>query len=452
MFIANLLNRFIKTGEQRSARIKKNILFSLVIRCLSVTISFLIVSLAIDYVNSVQYGIWLTLTSIMSWFTYFDFGMGNGLRNKLSTAAATEDYAQAKKYISTTYAIFAIISAVFFTLFFLVNPYINWNSVLNIPSTSGTDVHAALLMLSATLCVQFVTQLINVVLNAMHEPAKAELITFLGQAGMLLLLFVLKWTMPGDLTVLILALNIVPLVVSIVASFIFFGGSYKSIAPSFKFIDFSYFKNILNLGGTFFLIQIGSLLLFQTDNIVLARVLGPEAVTRFNVTYKLYYVIIIVFSIIASPFWSAFTEAYVKEDFKWIRNSVKKLREAWLLTSCIVMPAFFFIAKYLFRLFFPDALDINTALSLSMACYVIASTCLQFHSYFLFGVGKLRVLLILYLVVTISNIPSAIFLAKYMGVEGVVLANSISLAIMSVTMWVQTDMIMSKKASGIWNR
>ena len=451
MFVVNALNRFIKSGEQRSVRIKKNIIISFLVRSLSVAINLVIVSLAINYVDPVQYGIWLTLTSIISWFTYFDFGMGNGLRNRLATALAFKEYDKAKKYVSTTYAVFIIIAISVFVLFYFVNPYINWNNILNIPSTVDENIHLVLLALLGSLCIQFVLQLINTVLNSVHESAKAEIITLLGQVGMLITLLVLKYTVKGGLSILIVALNIAPLATIFLASLLLYNGRHKLIGPSLKSVDFSYARSILNIGGAFFVIQLGSMVLYQTDNIIITRVLGPEAVTKFNITYKLYYVIFIAFSIITSPYWSAFTDAYAKKDYQWINKSVKRLRKVWLFISFVIVPVFFVLAKFIFKILFPDVSGITSSLSLSMAVYVICSSCLSFTCSLLYGIGKLRVLLILYVLVTITNVPLGIVMGKWMGIEGVVIANIIIFVFMNIVLWIQTNKILGHKASGIWN-
>jgi O-antigen/teichoic acid export membrane protein len=447
----NSLNRFIKSGEKRSARLKKNIINSFLIRSLSVSINLLIVSLSLKYVDPIQYGIWLTLTSIISWFTYFDFGMGNGLRNKLATAIAFEEYDKAKKYVSTTYAIFTIIAISVFVLFCFVNPYIDWTHILNIPSTVGDDIHLVLMVLLGSLCIQFVVQLINTVLNSLQETARAEFITLLGQVGMLITLIILKYTVNGSLKILIIALNIAPLTIVFLASLLHYNRKHNLIAPSIKSIDFSYAKSILNVGGAFFLIQIGSLILFQTDNIIITRILGPEAVTKFNVTYKLYSIIIVVFSIIAAPYWSAFTEAWAKKDYQWINRSIKRLREVWMFTSFVIVPVFFALAKFLFKIWLPENIVINLSLSVSMAVYVICSTCLSFNCYFLYGISKLRVLLILYVLVTVTNVPLGIVMGKLLGIEGVILANVIAFILMNIVLWIQTNKILHQKAIGIWN-
>ena len=451
MFFAASIEKFIKGGDKRSVRLKKNIVTSFLIKGLSIAINFSIVPLTIDYVDSVQYGIWLTLTSIISWFTFFDFGMGNGLRNQLAKAVALNEYNKAQKYISTTYVVFGIIALSVFLLFFLVNPFINWNRFLNIPVVVDEDLHWILLLVLGCFCIQFVLQLLNTVLVALQEPAKADFITLLGQIGLLITLLIFKNNVKGSLSVLAIALYLSPLLVLTIASLLYYNRKLKLLAPSFKRIDFKYVRSIMNLGGTFFLIQIGAMILFQTDNIIIANILGPEAVTAFNVAYKLYSILLLLFSIIVTPYWSAFTEAYAKKDFEWINSNIKGLREIWLVVSLLVTPVFLLLSKYLFKLWLPDSVTIDFSLSMIMAVYIIFYNCLALNCYFLNGVGKLRLQLVLYLLVSITNIPLAIMLGKIWGVEGVISANIIGFLFMNLVLWIQTNKLLRQKAVGIWN-
>jgi O-antigen/teichoic acid export membrane protein len=450
MFLVESLNKFINRGEGRSVQLKRNILISFLVKGLSVLINFLIVPITIGYIDQVRYGIWVTITSIITWFAFFDFGMGNGLRNKLTTALAHEDHDEAQKYISTTYAVLILISFSFFVLFCFFNSHINWNGILNIPPNVDENLPLVMLMVMGTFCLQFTLQLINTILRSMQEPAKAELLTFFGQLMTLLALIIIKNTVTGSLSVLVLVLNLAPVAVLFVASLLLFNGKLRSIAPSFKKINFNYAKSILNLGGVFFLIQIGSLVLHQTDNVIITRIIGPEAVTKFNVTYKLYSVIIVIFLIIATPYWSAFTDAYVKKDYQWITKNMQLLRKVWVLTSFVAIPSFFVLAKFLFDVLFPT-IHINISLSISMAVYVVCYTGLSLNCYLLYATGKLRVLLILYLLVIVLNVPLGIIMGNWWGIEGVIMANVIFFVFMNIILWVQNNKILRLKASGIWN-
>lgn len=452
MFLIRKLNAFIRKGEDRTIQVKKNIITSFLIRGFSVAISFSIIPLTIDYVNPVQYGIWVVISSIASWFTFFDFGMGNGLRNKLATAIAFQEFDKAKKYVSTTYAIFSIIAVVIFVLFSLVNPYIDWENFLNITSTIDGNINLTLLGVLGAFCMQFVVQLLNTVLNAFQKTAKAELMTLLGQVGLIITLIILRFTVKGSLGALIIALNVAPIAVLFIASLWIYNGKLKVVAPSVSYIDFSQAKSIMNVGAAFFLIQVGALVLFQTDNIIIAKVLGPEAVTKFNVTFKLYSIITLAFTIILTPYWSAFTDAWAKKDYQWIINNVKRLREIWLFISFLVIPVFFLLSKYMFEIWLGQSVTVNFTLSLLMALYVICYTCLALNCYFLNGIGKLRLQLILYLVVILTSIPLAMVLGNWLGIEGVVLSKIMAFVFMNIMLWIQINKILEHKASGVWNR
>ena len=112
--ITNLLNK----GNGRSVLIKKNIIASMFIKGASVFISLLYVPVTLNYLNPTRYGIWMTLTSIVAWMGIFDIGLGNGLRNKLSAALAIGDKENAKKYVSTAYAMLSLIVFVILLLFY----------------------------------------------------------------------------------------------------------------------------------------------------------------------------------------------------------------------------------------------------------------------------------------------------------------------------------------------
>src|SRR5829696_5056165 len=94
-----------EAGNERSLQVKRNIYVSFLAKGGSVALNLALVPLTIDYVNPMQYGVWLTLSSIIAWFGFFDIGLGNGLRNKLTEAITIGDNELGRKYVSTTYLV-----------------------------------------------------------------------------------------------------------------------------------------------------------------------------------------------------------------------------------------------------------------------------------------------------------------------------------------------------------
>lgn len=445
-----LLNRLFRDKNERSIRVFKNIVASLFLKFGSILIGLMLIPMTIDYINPIQYGLWLTISSIVSWMSFFDIGMGNGLRNKLAHAMATGDSKDAKKYVSTTYAVLLIMSGLLFLIFIIASPLVDWRGFLNVPSSVNDNFHSIVLIVFSSFCIQFVIQTVNTVLTAIHRPSSASLISFLGQFGVLITIFFLKNSIPGSLTVLVLALTLVPLSILFVSSLFFYSTSLRFLSPSIRNVDFAYARSILNLGGVFFFIQIGALVLFQTNNIIISRVIGPEAVTEYNVAYKLFNVLTMVFTIIMTPYWSAFTDAYSKRDFKWLKSTLKRVRQMWVVLACVCVPILVLMSKYIFQVWIGKNVSISPLLSVTMGLYIIGYTAVMVNCYFLNGLGKLRIQLILYVIVCLVNIPMCIYFGKLWGTPGIAISNIISMGVMSIILWIQSSKLVNQTARGIW--
>lgn len=442
-------NYFIK-GSERSLTVKRNVLYSFLIKGLSVLVGFVIVPITIGYINKVQYGMWLTLSSIIGWFSFMDIGLGNGLRNKLATAIALDDYDNAKKYVSTTYVLVMAIAILAALIFSFINPLLNWDKVLNV-NEPGLNLGFIVQWLFYLFCVQFIVQLINVVLTARQESASVSFILFVGQLASATAIFLLSRFTEGSLFYLVLVLTGLPPLVLLIASFFLYAGRLKSIAPSFKHIDFSNARQLLGLGGFFFIIQLGVIVLYQTSNIIITQLMGPEEVTTFNIAYKLFSVVTILLTIAITPFWSAFTDAYAKDDFVWIRSVVKKIRKFWIIVS-LGAAMLLLISPVVYKLWIGDAVSIPFTLSMVVFVNVLGNAWVASHCYFLNGVGKIRLQLVMYLICIVVNIPLSIFLGRIWGIQGVVMSNILIHLLMSVVFYIQTEKIINKNATGIWNK
>ena len=95
--------------KNRTDLIFKQIGLSGIYKGCSFIISFLLVPLSIKYIGVANYGLWITMFAFISWFSFFDFGIGNGLRNKLSQALANDNRLLAKQLVSTDYFIMLLV-------------------------------------------------------------------------------------------------------------------------------------------------------------------------------------------------------------------------------------------------------------------------------------------------------------------------------------------------------
>ena len=448
----NKLKSFFTQGHQRSITAKKNIAISVIIKGLSIFAGFLLVPLALEYLDATRYGIWLTLSSMLAWFGFFDIGLGNGLRNKFAEAKAKGDDKLVKIYVSTTYAIVSSIMVSLFLLFTIVNRFLDWTKILNTPLSLKTDLNSMVIVVFAFFCLRFITKLITNILLADQKSAVRDLINLISKLMNLGLIFILLKTTEGSLFNLAFVYSATPVFVLIVASVFFFSKNYSAYIPSIKYIDFKYSKDLMKLGFDFFIIQIAAIVLYSTDNMIITQLFGPADVTPYNIAHKYFGMAMMGFIIVVAPFWSAFTEAYTKKDFEWIKRSIKKLIGIWglLVVGVIIM---LIIANPFYDFWLNGKVIVPFRLSLLMGVFIIMQSWNTIFVHFINGVGKVRLQRNLSIITSLSNIPLSILFAKYlhMGITGVILGTIISTCIWIIIGPIQYKKIINSTAKGIWN-
>ncbi|WP_100208506.1 lipopolysaccharide biosynthesis protein [Flavobacterium frigoris] len=447
-------NKLLKldAGNKRSVQAKKNILASVFIRGANIVIGLLMVSLTINYLDTVKYGIWVTLSSLIAWFSFFDIGFGNGLRNKFAEALAQNNVALARKFVSTTYFILSIIIIVLIGIFIPLSNYIDWNLILNVSQTivSSYELKLLAIIIFSFFGLNFVFKLITTILIADQRPALAAFLTLLGNILSLAFVFFLLKSTVSSLLYLGFVISIAPVIILIISTFIFFSGTYKEYRPSYKSIDLKVIPSLFGLGIKFFIIQIAAILLYQTNNIIISQLYGPKEVTSFNIAFKYFSVLMMLFSIVISPFWSAFTEASVNNDNRWIRNIMKKLFKFWgvlVLVGLIML----FISSWIYPLWVGENVVISFWMSILVLIWTLINTWNSIFSTFLNGIGKIKLQLFIGIFSALLNIPLAIFLGKEIGLNGIFIANIIVSLLGAFIYPIQYKKLIFNGAKGIWN-
>jgi O-antigen/teichoic acid export membrane protein len=447
-FVYNKINK----GQERSVKAKKNILGSLLLKGTSIVISIVLLPLTINYINVSQYGIWLTLSSIVGWFAFFDIGLTQGLRNKFAEAIAKGNDSLAQAYVSTTYAILAIIFFFLWLCFLIVNRFLNWPHILNISQNMQSEISILAVIIFTYFCLQFVLGIITTIITADQQPAKASLISVLGQILSLIIIIILVKTTHGSLIKLGIALCLSPLVILLAANIFLFKGIYHKYRPLISKVKFSYAKGLFNLGVVFFIIQIAAIIQYQTANIIIAQNFSTADVTSYNIVYKYFGMLQMIFNIFLAPFWSATTEAYFKNDIQWIKNGIKKYNYLNIILFVVAILMLIFSSNIYNLWLGKGKVNINFLLSfwgfVYFNIYIFGSK----YVFFLNGISALRIQFCASLVTPIIYILLSIFLIKYykLGVYSLFIAAVIANFNALIIAPLQYHMVINKKKKGIW--
>lgn len=442
----------IGINSNRTQNIINHIGASFYYKAGSVIANFLIVPLTIEYLDNERYGIWLTISSFIAWFSFFDIGLGNGLRNKFAEARAKGKNKLAQAYVSSAYYTISTISASVVVIFLVLNPFIDWSFILNTSSNLREELHILLPVVFAFFGMQLVVQLITTIYIADQHHSVKNKIRFISQSLSLLFIWGLTKTESSSLLLFGILYSSLPVLILFLFNIIAFKNAYKEFKPRLRLWKFKYLRDLTNLGFKFFVIQIAALILFATDNFIIIQLFSPEEVVPYNVSYKYFSIVTMVFTIIVTPYWSSFTEAYTNKDFTWIKSSVKNIRKIWLFIPLVLITLILF-ADWFYYIWVGDMVEVPFGLSIAMALYVLLLTFNMIYVNFINGVGKLKIQLITGIISMIINIPLSIVFGRYFewGTTGVILATCFCLGYSVILRPIQYHKIINNRATGIWN-
>lgn len=445
------LQDLLKSDNKRTQIVKRNVIFSAGIRGVSIFIHLLLVPLTIDYVNSELYGIWLTLSSIISWLSFFDVGFGLGLRNRLTTALAVGDFIKGKILVSTTYCILFVIFLVVGVFGFFLAEIVNWCSLLNISVCYANTLVTTSQIIIVTFCVSIVLKLIQNVFQAYQMTAAAAAIDTVSQLLSLTFIVILTHTTFPNLTYLALVFCCAPLFVYVLFSIRMFSGRFRRVAPAIGSIDFRYTKDLFSLGGQFFLIQIISIVLYQSVNFVISHYCGPEQVTIYNVAYKYFNCSLMVFNIVMVPLWSAYTDAIAKKDFNWMKSVYRRLLK---LNILIVVGLFVMIllSPLVYKLWVGETVNVPFLVSVMIGLYMMCQTISTLHATIINGMNSIRVETIQAIFQGIIFVGSIIIIGRGLNLLGILIIMLITAIIPTIILPIQVRMLLNNKAKGIWKQ
>jgi O-antigen/teichoic acid export membrane protein len=446
------INSFLNKDGKRSLLARKNILISIPIKGIGMIIMFIMVSLSIKFLGPENYGVWIVLSGIVSWAGMFDFGLSHGLRNHLAMSIAKNEYKEGQSYVSTTYFLLLIIAIIFAVIGTICINFFDLQPILNVYNIPESTLKSLSLIIWLLFLFQFFLKPITSILQANQIPSYARVIGVFGSIVSLGSIYVF-WNFYNSLSINTYALFVsgAPVLALLIASIVLFKNKFKKLRPTIAQIKIKNLKKIGGLGLHFFIIQLCLLVVYTSDNYIISYLFGPSEVTTYAIPYKYFSVLTILFTVIMSPYWSAITDAYTKNEFEWIKKTINRLIKILLGGVGIALIMYFF-SDFIFNIWVGKEIVVPSSLTALMGIYSVLMGVQTLFSYFSNGLGKIRVQMIVYIFCAVINIPLSYYFGKILslGSKGVLLATVICLTIISSVLFLQYTKIINNKAKGVW--
>ncbi|WP_026775582.1 hypothetical protein [Polaribacter sp. Hel_I_88] len=424
---------------------RKNILLGLTFKGISISLSFLIVPMLILFLGKTEYGVWVTVFSIINWIFTFDIGIGQGLRNKLTEALSVNNYKKASEIVATAYIFIIAFSIVIFLIGSLLIYFLNFQDILNYKEQTNSFLQKFVFLSLFFTVINFILSLYKKLYLSVHKSFSVEVINLFFQ--IFYLAVVLLWMffeLEKSLISLIIIFGLGNCIVAVIATIVFFK-LQKKIAFSFYNFNFTEGKQLFGLGIKFFIINMCLLVILSTDNIIISKLLGPSFVTDYFTVQKAFQFLIVVFTVVLTSSWSLYSDAIINKDFIWIKKNFKKMNFYFLGILFFGFLIFCFIEDILNIWIGENVIKLPENLAFFNLIYVLLFCYTNIYMFFINASNRMNLQMYLYVFGAILNVPLSIFLVNYIGNStGVILSTIICFLPLFILMPLQSHNIIKK--------
>lgn len=399
-------------------------------RALAIVVSLLSVPLTIHYLGTERFGVWALLASILAWLRLADIGIGNGLNNAISRAHGQERPDLIRAHVSTALMLMTGISALLGLVLAISWHWIDWVSLFGLTSPVAVQqVGPAMVATAVIFLLSFPLSISQRVYIATQEGKLANGWQATGNVASLVALVIATQTR-GGLAWLVVAVYGTTLLVDATSSLWLFRLRRRAIRPSFRLFSSDSVSALMNTGLKFFLIQIMALVVFESDNFVIAHFLGASHVASYSITWKLFNYTSLPQTVLFAYIWVAYGEAIARGDTAWVRRAFRgHVAFSLGVTAALVVPLIF-LAKPLVRIWAGADVVPTTELVLLLALWnLINAYCSPLACLFA-AADHLKAQLVYGACSMVANLALSIYLVQRWGVPGVIAATVISFGIL----------------------
>lgn len=414
----------LATADGRAAERKRRIAWSSVsafFAKLAAAIAMLVsVPLTLSYLGTERFGLWMTISSAIAMLGFADLGLGNGILNRVAHASGKDDRREIHRTLSNGTLILGLLGLLIASIFHFIYPFVPWERLLQLESADAAadmgPVTYTLVMCFALGLPLGVTQKVQLGLQSAYW---ANLWETLGAiAALFVLLLVVQ--MKGELRLIALAMAGVPVVFRAINTIVFFGCQQPALRPQVTHFDAQTVTRLMRAGSLFFILQVSVIVGFQSDNLIIAKLVDAKSVAVYDVAMKVSTLPAMFIGLVVVAQWPAYGEAMTRGDSAWVRDTfTKTLRTGWLLAVPFAV-ALTVWGDNVIAFWAGDDVVPSFALLLGMAAWSVLMLTGSIIAALLNGLHVVRFQAINSLLMATANILISIFLVGKLGVIGAI--------------------------------
>ena len=417
-----------KSAEEARSRERYRLAFlagiaSAAARGVSILTVLISIPVTLKYLGVERFSVWMTITSLTALLSFADFGLGNGLMNAVARCHANGDREGVRSYTSAALVALGGLALLLIIASLVVSPSIPWATLLavdprQLPAGELTRVMSVFVICLAIGIPVTVVQRVQLALQLGYLASLWQLAA--SATGLLSLLLAVVLRAP--LAWLVIASLGTPSLVLAVSGVIFWTRQRPAERPALMLAQWKHGLELARWGMLFFVIQVAGAAAFGSDTLIIAHVLGPQAVAQYSVVSRLTEGLVMVSALFLTPLWPAYADAYARGDNLWIRKTLVSSLGATVVATAAMAGLLVALSKPLTLAWVGPRVGYSMGLFAACSAWAVLKSAGNALSMFLNGVGWIGFQAVVAALLACAAIPLKILFAWKLGVIGVPLA------------------------------
>lgn len=404
-------------ADERYRLAALSIISSLSYRGTSMMVMVLTVFLTMPYLGVERYGVWMTVASFTAMLSFLDLGVGNALANRVSQVAANGNQGELRQTISGGLGFLFVIGCLIGILLLGLCNVLPWQKLIKVQQLAiTTEVTNAVNIFSILFGFSIFSNGIQRVFAGLQQAFFSNIVSALGS---IISLICLWWAtkLEANIPYLLMSTLGVQLLSNLGLLIVLKKRNLITIRFLVRNVKIE-LKHLCHAGGLFFILQIGTMIGWGADSIIIASTLGAGQVAVYSVVQRLYLFISQPLGMLNGPLWSAYADAYARGDKKFIKNTLKKSLFLTITFSTLGGGALFLCSNKLIEAWTHGDLEVSPTFVLIFFVWTICETLGSAFAMMLNGCGVIREQVITVVVLTTIALPLKLIVINHFGMIG----------------------------------
>ena len=429
-------------ARSRQRAIAMTAVASVLAKSVAIAVALISIPLTFSYLGIERFGMWMVLSSFTLLLSFLDLGIGNSTINAVAAASASQGSDQLQRKISSAYALGLVVAGLVIALISSIYKAIPWSLIYNVKEPMAVaEAGPASAVFFIILAFMTPLNLIFRIQLGLQQGFRSNIWQSVGGIASLVAIFFATKT-EASLPMLVLALFGVPMLATFVNTIHFFGYVRPDLRPRLAQVERKTIQQLLSGGLLFLVLQVCAALMFQTNAIFIAQILGPEAVSTFVIAERLFSPTTFIIGLILIPIWPAYREALENNDNDWIKRIFKKSLIFSLGFSAVLSVFFVITGASLISFWVGDKIIVPISVLVGLGIWKVMEAAGNAVAMLLNGLNVIGLQAALAVLNAIANLGLKIWLIELLGLPGVMLATIIAYGVFALP-WLA---IMTKRA------